>query len=44
MAGVNIRTLARWEDSGRLTAQRTAGGQRRYRRGDIVALITAQPA
>ncbi|QBQ71252.1 DNA binding protein [Mycobacterium phage Daegal] len=44
LVGVNVRTLARWEDSGRLTAHRTAGGKRRYRRSDIIALITAQPA
>ncbi|WP_431231474.1 MerR family DNA-binding transcriptional regulator [Mycolicibacterium psychrotolerans] len=44
LAGVHIRTLARWEETGHLTAQRTAGGQRRYRRGDILALTAAPTA
>lgn len=44
IAGVHIRTLARWEESGHLTAQRTAAGHRRYRRGDILALTAAPTA
>lgn len=44
LAGVDVRTLARWEAEGKLHARRTAGGQRRYRRADIVALIDAANA
>ncbi|MCP3810766.1 MerR family DNA-binding transcriptional regulator [Mycobacteriaceae bacterium Msp059] len=44
LAGVHIRTLARWEANGQLKATRTAAGHRRYRRGDVIALTTAQPA
>lgn len=38
LAGVDIDTLARWVDEGRLPARRTLGGHRRYRRADIIAL------
>lgn len=33
--GVSIATLRRWEADGRIVAERTAGGQRRY---DLAAL------
>jgi excisionase family DNA binding protein len=36
LAGVTPRTLARWAASGLLASVRTAGGQRRYRRCDVV--------
>ncbi len=36
--GVHIRTLARWEDNGRLHPVRTVGGHRRYRRSEVEAL------
>jgi len=32
-------TVARWAESGRLTATRTPGGHRRYRRSDVDALL-----
>lgn len=44
LAGVHIRTLARWEASGYLKATRTAAGHRRYRRGDVIALTESLPA
>lgn len=43
LAGVDIRTLARWVADGRLAARRTVGGQRRYRRADIIRLTAATP-
>lgn len=39
LLGVSNRTLARWEDRGLITAQRTLGGHRRYRRADIEELV-----
>lgn len=39
----SISTLRRWDREGRLPVYRTPAGQRRYRRGDIEALLTAQP-
>jgi len=41
LAGVDIRTLARWVADGKLPARRTVGGQRRYRRADVIALLNA---
>jgi excisionase family DNA binding protein len=37
--GVDVRTVARWEHDGRLTAIRTLGGHRRYVRSEVVALL-----
>lgn len=39
-AGVSIRTLYRYEEAGKITALKTAGGHRRYRREDVEALLT----
>lgn len=44
LAGVHVGTLRRWEENGRLRAARTPGGQRRYRRADILELLTPDPA
>ncbi|HJL18291.1 MAG TPA: helix-turn-helix domain-containing protein [Sandaracinaceae bacterium LLY-WYZ-13_1] len=33
--GVSPTSIKRWADAGRLPAQKTAGGHRRYRRGDV---------
>lgn len=43
LAGVSPRTLLAWEAAGKIVAQRTAGGHRRYWRNDLLAL-TAAPA
>jgi excisionase family DNA binding protein len=37
--GVDRRTLARWEEVGLLSAQRTAGRHRRFRESDVRALL-----
>lgn len=43
--GVDRRTLARWEALGLLSAQRTAGGHRRFRECDVRTLLAeVQPA
>lgn len=38
--GVAVSTVRNWEKAGRITAIRTPGGQRRFRRTDIEALLT----
>ena len=40
--GVSLNTLRRWSDSGKLTCYRSPGGHRRYRRGDVEALLRAE--
>jgi excisionase family DNA binding protein len=40
--GVRTTTIARWVRAGQLQAQRTPGGQRRYRAGDVRALLDAK--
>jgi excisionase family DNA binding protein len=37
--GVSLDTVRRWERRGKVSAVRTVGQQRRFRRGDIEALI-----
>jgi excisionase family DNA binding protein len=39
IAGVTTRTLARWADEGRLPVVRLPGGDRRYRRADVEAMM-----
>lgn len=39
MLGVDTTTLWRWAADGKLPSRRTVGGQRRYRRADVIALI-----
>ncbi len=36
--GISIQTLRRWDESGRLTAHKTEGGQRRYVESEIQSL------
>lgn len=38
MLGVDTTTLWRWAIDGKLPSRRTVGGQRRYRRADVLAL------
>lgn len=40
--GVDRKTLARWEQEGKLRAIRTAGGHRRYRMADLTAAREAR--
>jgi diguanylate cyclase (GGDEF)-like protein/excisionase family DNA binding protein len=44
LAGVSASTLRRWADSGKVASQRTPGGQRRFSRDDLVALLPAARA
>jgi excisionase family DNA binding protein len=37
--GVHTRTLRAWEGAGKITAQRTLGGHRRYREDEIEKLL-----
>lgn len=39
LASVSVDTLRRWESDGKIAAVRTAGGQRRFRRSDVIALL-----
>jgi excisionase family DNA binding protein len=36
---VDPKTVTRWADAGKLTALRTLGGHRRYRRSEVDALL-----
>lgn len=40
--GVVTRTLANWHRAGKITAQPTLGGRRRYREAEITALATGR--
>lgn len=40
LIGISRDTLKRWEKKGRITSLRTPEGHRRYRRGDVEALLT----
>lgn len=40
LIGVHRDTIKRWEKLGRITSLRTPDGHRRYRRGDVEALLT----
>lgn len=42
--GVTAQTLRRWQAMGLITARRTPGGQRRFRVGDLEALVSAENA
>lgn len=37
--GVDPKTVSRWSDAGKLDAMRTLGGHRRYRIGEVEALL-----
>jgi excisionase family DNA binding protein len=41
--GVTVQTLRRYDREGRLPSTRTPGGQRRFRRSDLAALLPASP-
>jgi diguanylate cyclase (GGDEF)-like protein/excisionase family DNA binding protein len=41
LLGVSAGTVRRWADSGRLACRRTPGGQRRFRRDDLVRHLAA---
>lgn len=38
---VDPKTVTRWAKAGKLTAIRTLGGHRRYRKSEVVALLKA---
>lgn len=40
LLGLSPTTLRRYDESGRLKAHRSPGGQRRYRRSDVLAAVT----
>jgi excisionase family DNA binding protein len=40
LVGVSADTLKRWEGDGRIKSVRTPTGHRRYRRSDVLALLT----
>lgn len=40
LVGISRDTIKRWERAGRITSRRTPHGHRRYRRGDVEALLT----
>lgn len=40
--GVTVGTVRNWEKQGLIEAIRTPGGQRRFRRTDIEALLTSE--
>jgi excisionase family DNA binding protein len=42
IVGVSVDTIKRWERAGKITSLRTPTGHRRFRRGDVEALL--QPA
>lgn len=42
LLGVHVRTLDRWTAAGRVPVGRTPGGQPRYRRTDLAALLDPQ--
>ena len=43
LAGVSADTIRRWEKAGRIPGHRTPTGHRRFRRGDVEALLTTEP-
>lgn len=44
VAHISKSTLLRAEDAGKISALRTPGGHRRYRRADVEALLTKPAA
>lgn len=38
LIGVSVQTLRRYDREGRLASVRTPGGQRRFRRSDVLAI------
>lgn len=39
LLGVSVKTIRRWEASGKISGRRTPGGQRRFRLSDINELL-----
>lgn len=39
MFGVDVKTVTRWAQAGKLPSFRTLGGHRRYRESDITAAV-----
>lgn len=37
--GVAVETVRRWDKAGKIASVRTLGGQRRFRRADVEALV-----
>jgi excisionase family DNA binding protein len=44
MFRVDPKTVTRWAQAGKLTSIRTLGGHRRYREGEVRALLAGRPA
>lgn len=44
LIGYSVSTLQRWDRAGILKARRSPTNQRRYRRGDVLAVLDAEPA
>lgn len=42
--GVSAETVRDWADKGKLPFTRTPGNQRRFRRADLEAILTTEPA
>lgn len=40
---VDPKTVTRWAKAGKLTAIRTLGGHRRYRKSEVQSLLTTAP-
>lgn len=41
---VNPKTVTRWARAGKISAIRTLGGHRRFRRGEIAAVLRSEEA
>ena len=39
--GVHVATVRNWDRDGRIVSIRTPGGQRRFRRSEVIALLEA---
>lgn len=44
LIGVSVQTLRRYDREGRLPAARTPGNQRRFRRSDVLGLVSTDGA
>lgn len=44
LAGVSVETMRRYEREGKIKPLRTAGGQRRFRRSEVQALLEGSAA
>jgi excisionase family DNA binding protein len=42
LVGISRDTIKRWERDGRIASRRLPNGHRRYRRGDVEALLTTE--